>query len=84
MQISVLLILSYFTITKKITVNFGELLLLNKLSPKPQINRIFSRVLRDYNPLCLSVHWSVRRSVTLYFLGFFAVSGLTALAQMRK
>ena len=47
MQTSVLLILSYFTITKKITVNFGELLLLNKLSQKPQIDRIFSRVLRD-------------------------------------
>ena len=41
MQISVPLTLSYFIITKKITVNFGEWLLLNKLGQKPQIDRIF-------------------------------------------
>ena len=45
MHTSALLILSYFTITQKITGNFGELLLLNKLSQKPQIDRI----LKSYN-----------------------------------
>ena len=85
MQISVLLILSYFTITNKITFNFGELLLFNKISQKPQIDRIFSRVLRDSTPRF--VRWFVGPSVRpslRHTLLFFAVSGLTALAQMRK
>ena len=46
----------------------------------------FSRVLRDSTPRFVGplVHWSVRRSVPLYFFLVFAVFGLTAPALVIK